>query len=1128
MKRLKNRLHKVVIIGANPAGIAATNKLGELGVPVTLVDREANLDRKLANDAWRLDSGVPLNHAHRPGLIRILRNPAIQCLLPADVASIRHTPQGFRVGLIRRQTFTNPDACILCGRCAEICPVSTENGHKAVVFDGRLSLPGRPIIDKRRTPLCQERCPLGVNAQGYVALARVGKYAEALALIRDRNILPGICGRICNHPCEDDCRRGTLDDPVAIRDIKRFLADYGAAHPEKAPTVRPAERRSEHFAVIGAGPAGIAAAAEFARAGCAVTVFDREAAAGGLLRYGIGPHRLPRHILDAELTVVRDMGVAFATGHAVDLSDIQSMAASYSGVVVAVGSWKDRRLGIPGEDLGGISGCLEFLSRCHREEMAPLRQRAVVIGDGNAAFDLARTLIRMDASVTLLSWFGKDDIPADPEEIHGAIQEGVVIQDRCQVVAFLGREGRLDRLRLKPTRPGKPDADGVAWPVIVPGASAFEIAADRVFVAIGQIGVFEPGSSLGGLEITDRGLIRTDDNARTALAGVYAAGDAVSGPSTVVKAMASGRLAAIAALSDICGIPMPAPICVRPADRDFRNILSDIPVHCRIPMPEAQPAARSGGFTEVTLGLSEVQVRDEANRCLQCGVCAECLECVRVCGAMGAICHTDTEESLAEHAGAVIIADPDMAPAVKGDDIIRAYGPKSAKPDVYAMLMRGYAAAAQALLLLGDASWVRKGNGFSFTQPDPGLSPDIRIGVFVCRCDDSLGWMDGMDRYVASLAGIPDVVHAGTLASACVPEGIAAIIKTVRDKGITRIVLGSCVCCPLNFVCSACTDQRSRLKHALFTATGISRSMVMVRNIRGEALSLLQKDPDEALKRLRGLIDRSVRRSRKLTPFPSPNRLYNFATAVIGRSEAALTSAATLADIGMDVFTFGSDAASASDLPEHPNIHAFTGARVTRLSGNLGDFQLTVETDDGHVQQMQVGAVILGEKSRRRIRHIHQEGLPSRTTAVTMQSVGVTGVPFFYPGMTAVSGLFLADPPGIHISARQKGAAAAMLTAAAMPNGPRQNKGFTVTVDEAACRGCGRCVDACAYQAVTLKQNDIGWHAAVDEAFCKGCGNCISVCPTNAADSPFRGQKFFEQTLEEILMPQTPIPTMVP
>lgn len=1119
MKRPKDRLHKVVVIGANPAGIAAANKLGELGIPVTLVDRDANLDRKLADEAWRLDSGIPLNHAHRPGLIRILRNPGIQCVLPAAVTGIRHTPQGFRVGLARLQTFADPERCILCGRCAEVCPVSTDNGRKAVVFEGRLSLPGRPVIDKRRPPLCRENCPLGVNAQGYVALAKAGKYAEALALIRERNILPGICGRICNHPCEDDCRRGTLDDPVAIRDIKRFLADYGAAHPEKAPAVRAPERRPERFAVVGSGPAGIAAAAEFARAGCAVTVFEREKAAGGLLRYGIGPHRLPRHILDAELAYVRDMGVEFVTDHPVDLAAIRSLGASFSGVVLAAGSWKDRMLGVPGEALAGVSGCIEFLNRCFRGEVKTLEKTAVVIGDGNAAFDLARTLVRMGAAVTLLSWFEKDRIPADPEEVQGAVQEGVVIRDQCQVVAFLGRDGRLDRLRLKPTRPGKPDPNGVAWPVVVPGAPAFELAADQAFVAIGQTGAFTPGKALGDIDITERGLIRADDDARTPIPRVYAAGDAVSGPSTVVRAMAAGRRAAAIALADVCGIPAAPTTCVRPQDRDFRDIPTDIPVHCRVPMPEAQPAVRTNGFTEVALGLSEAQVREEAERCLQCGVCSECMQCVDACGAVGAIRHAETEEALTEHAGAVIIADPEMAPAIKGDDVIRAYGPKSSRPDVYAMMMRGYAAAAAALLLLGDASRVRKGNGFSFTQPDPGLSPEIRIGVFVCRCNDSLGWMDGMDRYIEELADARDVVHAGTLPSACVPEGVAAIIKTVRDKGITRLVLGSCVCCPLNFVCSACTDQRSRLKHALFTATGISRSMVMVRNIRGEALSLLKKDPDQALTRLRGLINRSVKRSRKLTAFPSPNRLYNFATAVIGQSEAAVTSALTLADIGMDVFMFGSGDAAVPPLPEHPNIHAFDGARVSRLSGNLGDFQLTVETGDDHVQQMQVGAVILGEKSRRRVRHVHQEGLPSRTMAVSMQAAGVTGVPFFYPGMTSISGLFLADPPGIRISARQKGAAAAMLTAAAMPNSPRQNKGFTVTVDEAACRGCGRCIDACTYQAIALKQNGTGWHAVVDEAFCKGCGNCISVCPTNAADSPFRSQKFFEETLEEILLP---------
>jgi len=166
MKRPKDRLHRVLVIGATPAGIAATNKLGELGIPVTLVDSDPDLDKKLSRDEWRFMSGVALNHAYRPGLIRILRNPDIKCILPAEITSLKHSPQGFRVGMKQAGTFVDAQKCILCGRCVDVCPVSTFNGEKAIRVNSRQSLPGRPVIDKRQQPPCQEKCPLGVNVQG--------------------------------------------------------------------------------------------------------------------------------------------------------------------------------------------------------------------------------------------------------------------------------------------------------------------------------------------------------------------------------------------------------------------------------------------------------------------------------------------------------------------------------------------------------------------------------------------------------------------------------------------------------------------------------------------------------------------------------------------------------------------------------------------------------------------------------------------------------------------------------------------------------------------------------------------------------------------------------------------------
>ncbi|MBU0994509.1 MAG: FAD-dependent oxidoreductase [Proteobacteria bacterium] len=1116
MKSLKDRLQTVLVLGATPAGIAATNKLGELGISVTLVDADVDLDEKLAQDKWRLQNGTSFNFAHRPGLIRILRNPRIKCVLPARVDGIKHNPQGFSVRLTRLQTFVDAEKCILCGRCQEICPIEINGeGDKAVQYHGRFSLPGRPVIDKRRMPLCRANCPLGVNAQGYIALAKAGKYAEALALIRENNILPGVCGRICTHPCETECRREQLDEAVSIRAIKRFLADYETLHPEDVKLPAERKNRTEKVAVIGSGPAGLAAAAQMAKAGCQVSVFEKEEKPGGLLRYGIGAHRLPREILDTELAYIEKLGVSFVLSRPVNLgADLAEIRKSHDAVLVTTGSWKDRKLGAEGEELEGVEGCLSFLSRFYREQITRLNQKVAVIGDGNAAFDLARTLARLGAQVLLVSWFAKDQIPADAEEIKGALEEGVVILDQTQVTAFEGDNLVLRHLRCHPTRPGTPDAKGIAWPVLREDEKPFTLEVDKAFVAIGQS---NPELPEDGLQVNGFGYISVNEDCQTSLAGVYAAGDVVSGPSTVVQAMAAGKGAADQILKNLCRIPVPN-LTTRPVDKEFPEIGPHAAVQKRTPMPEKRPVNRQENFSEVALGLSEADVAYEAQRCLQCGVCAECLQCLDVCNTIKAIHHDETEQSTVEHAGVLIIADPNLAPTIRGEDVIRTYGGKSSQTDIHAMVLSGFAAAARAMVLLGGAYPMQKGYGVSFSPQEPAPGDPDRIGVFVCNCNHSLGWLPAMDTYVASLGAVRNVVHTEVMTSACTPEGSASIVKQVRDKGITRMVLGACVCCSLDFICSACTDQRSRLKQAIFSASGISRAMVVTRNIRGEALSLLKKEPDQALKKFKGLLKRSVSLTKSLRPFAAPVRNYNFAAAVIGVSEAAVEAALTLSRTGMDVFMFSNSDPVPSELTEQPNIHCFMDAKVNQLSGTLGDFKIDMKTGD-YQQSLRVGTVILGERSRQQICYIHQEGLAGQPIASSMQQKGVGGVPYFYPGMTSISGLFLANPPGIRMPGNEKGEAAAILAAAVMPRGPRRSKGYTVVIDSERCRGCGRCSAICPFQAVTMMENGLGgWHAVVDEAFCKGCGNCTSVCPTCAADSPYRDQSFFEQTLEEILL----------
>ncbi len=1119
MKGPKNRLHNVMVVGATPAGIAATTKLGEIGIPVTLVETEADLNEKLSSDRYRLDSGVSFNYSHRPGLIRIFRNASIRCLMPATIEKIRHSQQGFNVRIKQQETFVNPNRCTLCGQCVSVCPVNNGNGQKPIHIRSRLSLPGQAVIDKRKQPLCQANCPLGVNAQGYIALAGAGRYEKALNLIRNDNVLPGICGRVCTHPCEDACRRAELDEPLAIRNIKRFVADSG--NNEKTNRVQTSSpRRSERVAIIGAGPAGLAAATDLARAGLGVTVFEKETAAGGLLRYGIGPHRLPREILDKELEDILAEGVHITTGRSVNIAkDLGELRKTFNAVVLATGSWADRRLGVPGEDMKGVQGCLGFLTRVYRDQVSSLDGNVAVIGDGNAAFDMARTLKRLGAEVTIFSWFAKEEIPADAEEVESALAEGIHIQDRSQVVAFIGDNGKLQGLRLKPTRPGPCDAQGIAWPEVIPGSKAFEAAFDQAFVAIGQTGAYKGTPNEGGLNVTDHGYICSDNSGHTGLDGIYVAGDATTGATSVVHAMANGRKTAARVIENLIGpkaIPQLRP--QRPEDRDYDPVVSDQECLARVCMPEASVTARHDNFCEVALGYNDNQVCDEAMRCLQCGSCSQCLECLDACDANRAICHDQFIEETTENTGVIIIADPSMAPNIKGEDVIRAYGPPSAKSDVNAMVQRGFAAAAKAMVLLKETATRLKGYGISYVPLDTTHTKEIRIGVFACRCNDSFGWSTEMNDYLDGLVARNVIVHAEVIPSACIPEGTTQILNSVRENALTRIVLASCVCCPLDYICSACTEQRSRLKEGLFSGTGLSRSMTQTCNLRGEVLRLMASDQPLAIDLFKGLIDRSVGRASKLLPFPAPARTFNFTTAVIGQTEAAVTSAMTLAQLGFEIYMFGTVKHPLESCPEHSNIHGFIGSEVSAISGTLGNFQIRVSTGTAE-RNFTVGSVILGEKSRNiALYHTHRD-LPGKTVQAEMQKAQVPGLPFMNPGTTSISGLFLADPPGIQISKHTQGTAAAVLAAAAIPRGPRQYRGFLVTVNEDSCRSCGRCLQVCPYQAIALKPNNVGgFIAMVDTILCKGCGNCISVCPCNAADSPFRDQAYLEQTLEELLM----------
>jgi len=568
-----------------------------------------------------------------------------------------------------------------------------------------------------------------------------------------------------------------------------------------------------------------------------------------------------------------------------------------------------------------------------------LGQNVAVIGDGNAAFDLARGLARTGRTVTLLSWFPEDKIPADKEELSEAREEGVRIVDRTQVIAFEGSKGKLQSLRcVEPA--GEPDARGIPWPVPVPGEEPFDLLFEFAIVAIGQRGDrFSLGEDLPVL-LTDAGYIAVDHRFRTNLPGVFAGGDVIRGPSSVVEAMASGRAVARSIHEELSGEKLSVPSPWRPQEKEFPSIPPDLPFLVRGKMPKRQVSARMGTHIEVAMGLDESQALSEASRCLQCGVCSECLQCAEVCSAIGAIRHEQALIEEIEQVGVVIVADPEVAPSVKGEDVIRAYSTKS----------------AQGRLSRHDASGIRRGGRShrsagqrSPTSERPGalLLPP---GPYPLRRHSDGGLRVSVQRLPRVDSGNGGICHR--------PSGATPgrVRRDTRIRLHPRRVRSHCsghpgtrphtgcfgILCvlPPGFVCSACTDQRTRLKFSLFHGTGIGRAMVETCNVRGEALRFLQVDQSLAMERFKGLIDRSIGRARRLKALPAPARPYNFTTAVLGESEAAIKSALTLAEMGMDVFYFGTpqEDASSQEL-RHPGIHCFQMPRSRGFgepSGTLG------------------------------------------------------------------------------------------------------------------------------------------------------------------------------------------------
>ena len=688
----KGPVGAVLVVGAGIGGMQAALDLAESGLKVFLLERSPAIGGIMA----QLDKTFPTNDCAMcimsPKLVEVGRHLNIDILTTAELEDVTGRPGDFTVRVRQHPRYVDIDACTGCGDCAEVCPISRLDAFNAGLSERRAifkpypqAIPNAFAIEKEGVAPCRDACPIHQRAQGYVALIREGRYEDAYRTIAEDNPFPSVCGRVCNHRCEDACSRGKSDAPVNIMGLKRFVTDWVSQHGSvtqdmlSAGIERP-EPTGKRVAIVGSGPAGLTCALDLVRLGHAAMVYEALPVAGGMMRVGVPEYRLPTDLVQREVDAIVAEGVELTLNRCVE-SVPELLDAGYDAVFVAVGAHVGAKLPIPGADLPEVLVATDFLRdialrsdhKVREANATPSRgsdcamgieqiagRRVLVVGGGNVAIDAAMGAVRLGAdSVAMTCLESREAMPAHDWEIRDAEEEGIRVLPSRTFKEISNRDGHVSgmqcsQIEFRGFKDGRPDFDELP-------DTEERIPADVVIFAIGQrpdIACLENQVSMvrGRFPAVDPDTLETD------APGIFSGGDAVTGTSFIVDAIAAGHKAARSIHRWLSNEPLASaadsqqPPCIELDEAEVRSKLTTgtVSLSARVEMRKRPAIERKSDFAEVYLGLTEEEALEEAKRCLACGVCSECLQCVLACKA-GAINHNQIGEVKELSVGAVVL-----------------------------------------------------------------------------------------------------------------------------------------------------------------------------------------------------------------------------------------------------------------------------------------------------------------------------------------------------------------------------------------------------------------------------------------------------------------------------------------